>query len=168
VCIRAKATDSNHTGKLCVPDDTWEQFSVDLSAKFEKRSIHGNCYQMAIIDVKSKYIWDFYLKTKDQVYPKLKEWLETETAAHLGRNPSEFEIVLFSDKGGAMSKDIEQECIKYGIRRETTAGYTPAHNAFIKRCFRTNSEMSRYNMDEAYWEDLRAMAHLYTSVYRHL
>ena len=65
VCIRAKATDSNHTGKLCVPDDTWEQFSVDLSAKFEKRSIHGNYYQMAIIDVKSKYIWDFYLKTKD-------------------------------------------------------------------------------------------------------
>ena len=136
---------------------------MDLSAKFEKSSIHGNYYQMAIIDVKSKYVWDFYLETKDQVYPKLKEWLETEIAAHRGRDPSGFEIVLFSDKGEALSKDVEQECIKYGVRRETTAGYTPAHNAFIERWFRTNSEMSRcqmiqYNMDDTYWEDSRAMA----------
>ena len=28
------------------------------SRKFEKSSIHGNYYQMAIIDVKSKYVWD--------------------------------------------------------------------------------------------------------------
>jgi hypothetical protein len=49
---------------------------MDLSAKFEKSSIHGNHYQMAFIDVKSKYFWDFYLETKDQVYSKLKEWLE--------------------------------------------------------------------------------------------
>ena len=59
---------------------------MDLSAKFEKSSIHGNYYQMAIIDVKSKYVWDFYLETKDQVYPMLKEWLETEIAAHRGRD----------------------------------------------------------------------------------
>jgi hypothetical protein len=26
--------------------------------------------------------WDFYLETKDKVYPKLKEWLEAEIAAH--------------------------------------------------------------------------------------
>ena len=119
---------------------------MDLSAKFEKSSIHGNYYQMAIIDVKSKYVWDFYLETKNQVYPKLKEWLETEIAAHRGRDPSGFEIVLFSDKGEALSKNVEQECIKYGVRRETTAGYTPAHNAFIERWFRTNSEMSRCQM----------------------
>ena len=118
---------------------------------------------MAIIYVKSKYVWDFYLETKDQVYPKLKEWLETEIAAHRGRDPSGFELELFSDKGEALSKDNEQECIKYGARRETTAGYTPAHNAFMERWFRTNSEMSRcqliqYNMDDTYWGDSRAMA----------
>ena len=73
MCVRAKATVSKHTGKLHVPDSTWEQFSMDLTAKFEKSSIHGNYYQMAIIDVKSKYVWDIYLDTKEQVYPKLKE-----------------------------------------------------------------------------------------------
>jgi hypothetical protein len=63
VCIRAKATDSKHTGKLRLPDNTWERFSMDLSAKFEKSSIHGKYYQMAIVDVKSKCVWEFYLET---------------------------------------------------------------------------------------------------------
>jgi hypothetical protein len=96
---------------------------MDLSAKFEKSSNHGDYYQMTIIDVKSKYVWDFYLETKER--------LATEIAAHRGRDSSGFKIVLFSDKGEALSKEVKQECIKYGVRRETTAGYTPAHNAFI-------------------------------------
>ena len=41
-------------------------------------SIHGNYYQMAIIDVKTKYVWDYYLETKDQVFEKIQEWLECE------------------------------------------------------------------------------------------
>jgi hypothetical protein len=50
ICIRAKATDSAHTGSLPVPDKAWRRFSTDLSAKFNTMSIHGNYYQMAIID----------------------------------------------------------------------------------------------------------------------
>jgi hypothetical protein len=61
VCIRAKATDSAHTGSLPMPDSPWERFALDISSKFETMSIHGNWYQMAIIDVKSKYFWDYYL-----------------------------------------------------------------------------------------------------------
>ena len=60
ICIRAKATDSAHTGSLPVPDEAWRRFSTDLSAKFNTMSIHGNYYQMAIIDVKTKYVWDYY------------------------------------------------------------------------------------------------------------
>jgi hypothetical protein len=35
--------------------------------------IHGNYYQMAIIDVKTKYVWDDYLKPKDQVFEKIQK-----------------------------------------------------------------------------------------------
>ena len=51
----------------------------------------------------------------------------------------------------------------YQVLWETTAGYTPAHNAFVERWFRTNAEMSRcqmlqYKLNDTYWEDSRAMA----------
>ena len=78
------------------------------------------------------------------MYPKIQEWLAKKIGAYRRRDPSGF--VLFSDKGEALSKQVEAECIKYGVRRETTAGYTPAHNAFVERWFRTNAEMSRCQM----------------------
>jgi hypothetical protein len=56
ICIRAKVTDSAHTRSLPVPDEAWQRFSADLSAKFNTMSIHGNYYQMAIIDVKTTYV----------------------------------------------------------------------------------------------------------------
>jgi hypothetical protein len=54
-------------------------------------------------------------------------------------------------------------CAEYGVLRQTTAGYTPKHNAFIERWFCTNYEMSRcqmqqFNFEETFWEDSRRMA----------
>ena len=134
-----------------------------MSAKFNTMSIHGNYYQMAIIDVKTKYVWDYYLETKDQVFEKIQEWLKRETKLLRGRDPLGFEVVLFSDMGEAKSAKVEELCSQYGVRRETTTGYSPAHNAFVERWFRTNAEMSRcqmlqYDTDETYWEDSRRMA----------
>ena len=40
---------------------------------------------MAIIDVKTKYVWDYYLETKDQVFEKIQEWLEREIKLLRGR-----------------------------------------------------------------------------------
>jgi hypothetical protein len=59
-----------------VPDEAWRRFPADLPAKLNTMSIHGNYYQMAIIDIKTKYVWDYYLKTKDQVFKKIQEWIE--------------------------------------------------------------------------------------------
>jgi hypothetical protein len=56
MCIRAKVTDSAHTGSLPVPDEAWIRFLTDLLAKLNTMSIHENYYQMAIIDVKTKYV----------------------------------------------------------------------------------------------------------------
>jgi hypothetical protein len=165
ICIRAKATDSAHTGSLPVPDEAWRRFSTDLSVKFNTMSIHGNHYQMAIIDFKMKYVWDYYLETKDQVFEKIQEWLEKEINLLRGRDPSGFEAVLFSDMGEAKSIRVEVLCSQYGMRRETTTGYSPAHNAFVERWLRTNAEMSRcqmlqYDTDDTYWEDSQCMATL--------
>ena len=56
----------------------------------------------------------------------------------------------------------------YGVVKQSTAGYTPEHNAFVERWFKTNAEMSRcqmlqYDSSEALWEDSRKMATFITN-----
>jgi hypothetical protein len=78
VCIRSKKVDAPHKGQLPLPKTPLVNFSTDLSAAFDRPSLYGNIYQMVIIDNKSKYVWDYYLKSKDQAFDKIKEWLENE------------------------------------------------------------------------------------------
>jgi hypothetical protein len=93
-----------------------------VSAKFNTMPIHGNYYQMAIIDVKTKYVWDYYLETKDQAFQKIQEWVEKKIQLLRGKDPSRFEVVLFSDMEKARSSRVEELCRQFGVRRETTAG----------------------------------------------
>jgi hypothetical protein len=122
ICIRAKTSDSAHTGSLPVPDEAWRRFSTDLSAKFNTMPIHGNYYQMAIIDVKTKYIWDYYLETKDQVFEKIQEWLEKKIKLLRGRDPSGFEAVLFSDMGEVAMQISCTRMYKICARSLTSSG----------------------------------------------
>ena len=85
-------------------------------------------------------------KTKDQCFECIQEWLEGEVQTMRGRTKGDFEITLFSDLGEAESKKVHQLCNKYGVVQQSTAGYTPEHNAFVERWFRTNAEMSRCQM----------------------
>ena len=87
ICIRAKTTDATHSGSLPVPDEAWRRFATDLSARFNTMSIHGNHYQMAIIDVKTKYVWEWE-ETKVHVFQKIQEWLEKEIGLLRGKDPS--------------------------------------------------------------------------------
>ena len=63
-----------------------------------------------------------------------------------GREKEDFEITLFSDLCEADSRKVHRICNQYGVVKQSTAGYTPEHNAFVERWFRTNAEMSRYQM----------------------
>ena len=89
------------------------------------------------------------------LYIYIREWLEQEIKPLRGRDLSKFEFVLFSDMGEAHSEVMRETCAEYGVLRQTTAGYTPEHNAFIERWFPTNAEMSRcqmqqFDMDETF------------------
>ena len=113
---------------------------------------------MAIIDTKTKYVWDYYIDKKDKCFQCIQEWLEGEFSVMRGRNKGDFEITLFSDLGEAESMKVHRICNQYGVVKQSTSGYTPEHNAFVERWFRTNAEMSRSQMlqfdsPEALWED---------------
>ena len=56
------------------------------------------------------------------------------------RTKGNFEITLFSDLGEAKSKKVHKLCNQYGVVKQSTAGHTPEHNAFVERWFSTNAE----------------------------
>ena len=53
---------------------------------------------MVIIDSKSKYVWDYFIKTKDQVYEKICDGLR-KRLFYTGGESANYEITLFSDQG---------------------------------------------------------------------
>jgi hypothetical protein len=85
---------------------TFVCISTNLSAKFAHPSIYGNRYQMAIIDNKTKNVWDYYPKTKNQCFECRQEWLEGDVATMRGRAKDDSEITLFNDLGEADSKKV--------------------------------------------------------------
>ena len=85
---------------------------------------------------------------------------ETYIVALRGRSNTNYEIFLITDLGEAHTTKIIQTCRRYGIVKQSTAGYTSDHNAFSERYFRTIGEMSRCQMlqfdsEEELWEDSR-------------
>jgi GAG-pre-integrase domain len=73
ICMQSKQRVSSHGGKLPLPTEAWRCLSTNLSAKFAHPSICGNIYQMAIIETKTKYVWDYYLKTENQCFEYIQE-----------------------------------------------------------------------------------------------
>ena len=73
--MRSKNTDAAHNGHIPVESTAWVNFQTDITAMFVQDSLYGNMYMMVIINKKSKYVWDYFIKTKDQVYEKICDGL---------------------------------------------------------------------------------------------
>ena len=50
-----------------------------------------------------------------------------------GRTKGGFEITLICDLGEAELKKVHQLCNQYGVVKQSTARYTPEHNAFVEQ-----------------------------------
>jgi transposase InsO family protein len=87
-------------------------------------SISGYVYYVSFIDDYSRKTWIYFLKTKDEVFSKFKEFKA------LIKNLSERKIkILRSDNGGEYtSKEFVNFCKDVGIKRELTTPYNPQQN----------------------------------------
>ena len=122
------------------------------------------------MDTCSAMVYGDYLKSKDKAHDVLSYFFDTEIVVLKGRDTTEFEIILMSDLGEDYSNKIIKLCRNHEILKQSTAGYTPQHNAFVERWLRSVGEMSRsqllqYDMKEEFWEDSRRHANwLYNRV----
>jgi hypothetical protein len=99
-------------------------------------SISGYVYYVSFIDDYSHKTWIYFLKSKDEVFSKFKEFKA------LIENLSERKIeILRSDNGGEYtSKEFVNFCKDVGIKRELTTPYNPQQNGVAEQKNRTIME----------------------------
>jgi transposase InsO family protein len=92
-------------------------------------SITGCAYYVSFIDDYYRKTWVYFLKSKDEVFNKFKEFKA------LIENLSERNIkILKSDNGGEYtSKEFANFCKYVKIKRELTTPYNPQQNGVEER-----------------------------------
>ena len=97
------------------------------------------CILCFFIDDFSRKTWIYFLKNKDEVFSKFKEF-KALIENHTKKNIKTFQ----SDNGEEFtSNDFKYLCKDSGIKRELSTPYNPQHNGIAKRKNRTIMEATR-------------------------
>ncbi|GJW92234.1 ribonuclease H-like domain, reverse transcriptase, RNA-dependent DNA polymerase [Tanacetum coccineum] len=138
----------------------------DLCGPITPPTPSGKKYIFLLVDDYSRYMWAYFLSTKDQAFDTFKEFkksTENELRTTLK--------MLRTDRGGEFtSNEFTQYCKENGIARQLTAPYSPQQNAVVERRNRTIMSMTRCmmkatNMPQNFWaEAVRHAIHILNSV----
>ena len=117
----------------------------DVCGKMNAQSLSGAEYFLTFIDDKTRFVWVYVLKRKDQVFERSLEWkplAEKSTGRKLK--------ILRTDNGGEyISSEFKQYLKSEGVRHELTVPKTPEQNGVAERMNRTLVEMVRSMLADA-------------------
>ncbi|RVW63516.1 Retrovirus-related Pol polyprotein from transposon TNT 1-94 [Vitis vinifera] len=101
---------------------------------------HSGCrYYVTFIDDFSRKVWVYFLKAKDEVFGKFKEW-KTMVEKRTGKVVK----TLRTDNGLEFcNKDFDEFCRKEGIVRHRTVRHTPQQNGVAERMNQTLVQRAR-------------------------
>nr|GEY24145.1 retrovirus-related Pol polyprotein from transposon TNT 1-94 [Tanacetum cinerariifolium] len=135
---------------ITLPDLVYE----DLCGPITPPTPSGKKYIFLLVDDYSRYMWMYFLSTKDQAFDTFKEYkksIENELRTTLK--------MLRTDRGGEFtSNEFTQYCKENGITRQLTASYSPQQNGVVKRRNRTIMSTTRCmmkatNMPQNFWAE---------------
>ncbi|WZZ72276.1 hypothetical protein YC2023_083646 [Brassica napus] len=122
-------------------------------------SLAGAKYFVTFIDDFSKKVWIYFLKTKDEVFAKFREWkaeVETKTEKKVK--------CLRTDNGLEFcNKQFDDYCKKARIKRHITCTYTPQQNGVSERMNRTIMDkvrcmLAESGLDQSFWAEAASTA----------
>jgi transposase InsO family protein len=125
--------------------DILEIIHSDVCGPMNNTSLGGAKYFLTFIDDKSRKTFVYFLKSKDEVFPKFKEFkalVENQTGKRIK--------TLRSDNGGEyVSGAFNQFLKENGIRHQKSIPYTPQQNGVAERANRTIVERARSMLHSA-------------------
>lgn len=120
-CVLGKYAKASFPRSDNITDGMLGLIRSDIFGSMSTRDLSGAEYFDNFIDDSSRKTWIYFLKTKDEVFNRLREFealVENVTGKKIR--------VLSSDNGGEyIDKDLIDFCAKEGIRREGTTLYNP-------------------------------------------
>lgn len=154
-CVVSKQQRSKFPkGKSWRAKDVLELIHSDICGPINPTSNGGKRYLITFTDDFSRKTWVYFLQAKAEAltaFKSFKALVENEACKTIKS--------LRTDRGGEYcSKDFEDFCVKYGIRRELTAAYTPQQNGVSERKNRTILNMVRSlllkgNVHKNFWPE---------------
>ena len=117
----------------------------DLCGKITPKSSGGAEYFLTLTDDKTRYVWVYVLKTKDETFTKFCEWKASV------ENSSGYKLkTLRTDNGGEyVSNEFKNFLKAEGVRHELTVPKTPQQNGVAERLNRTLVESVRSMLVQA-------------------
>jgi len=101
---------------------------MDLWGKYDVASIHKNQYYLLMIDDAIWYITIEFLKTKDQVVQRIRNYITYLKA--WDRNP----CAICADQGTEfVNKSLKNWCHSQGIELQVIAPYSPSQNGVVEQ-----------------------------------
>ena len=117
----------------------------DLCGKITPKSGGGAEYFMTLTDDKTRYVWVYALKKKDEAFKKFQEW-----KALVEKSSGYTMKILRSDNGGEyVSTDFDNFMKSEGVVHQTTVPGTPQQNGVAERLNRTLVESVRSMLVQA-------------------
>lgn len=154
-CLKGKQTRQSFKNTNAQrASEILELVHTDISGPMKESSWGGARYFMTVIDDKTRKTFVYFLKSKDEVKSKLKDFkilAENQTGKRLR--------IVRSDNGKEYTNHYLTDFFRRnGIRHQLTVEYTPEQNGVAERANRTIVEKARSMLQEAgldskYWAE---------------
>ncbi len=153
-CVKGKQRRVSFSSGKHTSTDILEYIHSDLWGPSPVES-HGGCrYFVTFIDDYSRKVWVYFLKKKDEVFGKFKEW-KTMIEKRTGKQVK----TLRTDNGLEFcNTPFDEFCKKEGIVRHHTVRHTPQQNGVAERMNQTLLQRARCmrlnaNLPKQFWAE---------------
>uniref|UniRef100_W8AUM1 Retrovirus-related Pol polyprotein from transposon TNT 1-94 n=1 Tax=Ceratitis capitata TaxID=7213 RepID=W8AUM1_CERCA len=154
LCMSSKCSQRPYSSSKNKAADVLGVVHTDVCGPVNIESIGGSRYFLIFVDDRTRYIFVYFIRHKNEAFDKFKEYkamAERQTGKKLK--------ILRSDNGTEFVNNAFDDFLKEnGILRQLTVPYTPQQNGVAERMNRTLIEMARCMMlsagaEESLWAE---------------